>query len=73
MFGQIGEHYAFEDTVLPDLVLHGPVEVRIDIEEEGLKLCIGPREYEWPRGCPDVCAVKTEQYIRWDGPQREDL
>jgi len=67
------EHYAIDDDVLSTLDLDPAVEVRIDIEETGVKLFIGPREYEWPRGCPDVCSVRTEFYSRLDGPQREDL
>ena len=73
MYGLTGEHYAVDDNVLPILDLHPAVEVRIDIEETGVKLFIGPREYEWPRGCPDVCSVRTELYIRPNGPQREDF
>jgi hypothetical protein len=59
MFGITGEHYAIDDDVFPTLDLHAAVEVRIDIEETGVKLFIGPREYEWPRGCPDVCSIST--------------
>jgi hypothetical protein len=73
MYGITGEHYAFDDGVLPTLDLHPAVEVRIDIEETGIKLFIGPREYEWPRGCPDVRSVTTGFCIPLDGPQREDL
>jgi hypothetical protein len=50
MYGITGEHYAIDDDVLPILDLDPAVEVRIDIEETGVKLFIGPREYEWPRG-----------------------
>jgi hypothetical protein len=67
------EHYAIDDDVLASLNLDPSVEVRIDIEETGIKLFIGPREYEWPRGCPDVCSVRTEFSGSLDGPQREDL
>ena len=67
------EHYAIDDDILPTLDLDPAVEVRIDIEETGVKLFIGPREYEWPRGCPDVCSVRTEFYTPLNGPQREDL
>jgi hypothetical protein len=73
MYGITGEHYAVDDGILPILDLNPEVEVRIDIEEIAVKLVIGPREYEWPRGCPDVCAVRTELYEPLDGPQREDL
>ena len=73
MFGTIGEHYAIDDDVLPILDLGPAVEVRLDIDETGIKLFIGPREYEWPRGCPDVCSVRTEFYGPLQGPQREDL
>jgi hypothetical protein len=67
------EHYAIDDDVLSSIDLDPAVEVRIDIEETGVKLFIGPREYEWPRGCPDVCSVRTGFYSPLDGPQREDL
>lgn len=59
MSGITSEYYAIDDDVLPTLDLHPGVEVRIDIEETGVKLLIGPREYEWPRGCPDICFVRT--------------
>jgi hypothetical protein len=72
MYGITGEHYAIDD-VLPILDLHPTAGVRIDIEETGVKLFIGPREYEWPRGWPDVCSVRTGCYIPQHGPQREDL
>ena len=55
MNGMIGEHYAIDEDVLPNLSLNAAVEVRIDIEETEVKLFIGPREYEWLRGCPDAC------------------
>ncbi|HMG84170.1 MAG TPA: hypothetical protein VK574_00420 [Terracidiphilus sp.] len=71
MYGTTGEHYAIDDNVLPILDLNPEVEVRIDIEETGIKLFIGPREYEWPRGCPDVCSVRTEFYNPLDGRQRD--
>jgi hypothetical protein len=73
MYGMRSEHYAVDDNVLPILDLYPEIEVRIDIEETGVKLFIGPREYEWPRGCPDVCSVRTEFYIPRDGPQKDDL
>jgi hypothetical protein len=69
MYGITGEHYAIDDDVLPTLDLHPPVEPRIDIEQTGVKLFIGPGEYERPRGCPDVCSVRTGSYIPLDGPQ----
>jgi hypothetical protein len=72
-YGIPGEHYAIDDEVLPTLALHPAVEVRIDIEETGVKLFIGPREYEWPRGCPDICSVRTGVHCQFDGPQKEDL
>ena len=71
MYSITGEHYAIDDDVLPILNLQPAVEVRIDIEETGVKLFIGPREYEWPRGCPDVCSVRTGFYIPLDGLQGE--
>ena len=68
MYGITGEHYAIDDDVLPILDLHPAVDVRIDIEQLGVKLFIGPREYEWPRGCPDVRSVRTGFCIPLDGP-----
>ena len=73
MYGITSEHYAIDDDVLPTLDLHSTVEVRIDIEETGVKLFIGPREYEWPRGCPDVCSAMTGFYKPLNGPKREAL
>lgn len=67
------EHYAIDDSVLSSLDRHLPVPVRIDIDETGVKLFIGPREYEWPRGCPDVCWARTESYGAQNGPRVEDL
>jgi hypothetical protein len=72
VYGITGEHYAIDNDVLPILDLHTAVEVRIDIEETGIKLFIGPREYEWPRGCPDVCSVRTGFYTSTNGPQSAD-
>ena len=73
MYGITGEHYFIDNADLPILDLHPAVEVRIDIEETGVKLSIGRREYEWPRGCPDVRSVRTGLYIPQSGPQRDDL
>ena len=73
MYDLRSEHYAIDDTVLPILNVHAAVEVRIDIEETGIRLSIGPREYEWPRFCPDVCSVRTEFYIPQGGPRKDDL
>lgn len=73
MYDITSEHYAIDDSVLSSLDLDPSVEVRIDIEETGIKLFIGPREYEWPRGCPDVCSVRTGFYSPVDGPHTEDL
>jgi hypothetical protein len=72
MYSITGENYVIDD-VLPTLDLDPAAEVRIDIEETGVKLFIGPREYERPRGCPDVCSIRTGFYIPVDGPQRDDL
>ena len=69
IYGITGEHYAIDDEVLPTLGLHWAVEVRIDVEETGIRHFIGPREYEWPRGCPDVCSVRTGFYSPLDGSQ----
>jgi len=74
MYGITGKHYAFDDGVLPDpLDLHPAAEVRIDIEEPGITLFIGPREYEWPLGSPALRTVGTGFCIPLDRPQREDL
>jgi len=43
MYGITGEHCLVDDTILPILDLHPAVEVRIGIEETGVKLFIGPR------------------------------
>jgi len=59
MYGITRDHYVVDDNVHPIPALHPAVEVRIDIEKTGVKLFIGSREYEWPRGCPDVCSVMT--------------
>ena len=58
MYGNTSEHHAINDELLPTLTLQPAVEVRIDIEETGVKLFIGPREYEWPRCCPDSLLSK---------------
>jgi hypothetical protein len=73
MYTIAGEHYAIDDDVLPTLALDPAVEVRIDIEETGVELFIGPREYEWPRGCPDVCSVMTGFCRPLHGPHGEVL
>ena len=44
MYSITGENYVIDD-VLPTLDLDPAAEVRIDIEETGVKLFIGPREY----------------------------
>lgn len=53
------EHYAEDDSVLPILALPCPCPIRIDIDEDHVRLFIGPRDWEWKRGCPDVNAVGT--------------
>ena len=73
MYGITEEHYVVYDNVRPILALHPAVEVRIDIEETGVKLVIRPREYEWPRGCPDACSAMTGFFRPLHGPQRDDL
>jgi hypothetical protein len=73
MYNMTSEHYAVDDSVLPLLNMYSAVEVRIDIEDTGIKLFIGPREYEWPRGCPDICAVRTDFCIPRGGPLKDDL
>ncbi len=73
MYDSIGEHYAVDDDGLPNLELHAAVEVRIDIEETAVKLFIGSREYEWPRGCPNACYVMTGFQPPLDGLQENDL
>jgi hypothetical protein len=72
MYGITGEHYAIDD-VFRFLELCPAVEARIDIEETGFKLFIGPREYELRRGCP-LCLLSKDRVLDpLDGPQREDL
>jgi hypothetical protein len=73
MYDTTSEHYSIDDDVLPFLDLKTAVDVRLDIEETGTKLLIGPREYEWPRSRPDLCSVRAGFYGPLDGPQREDL
>jgi hypothetical protein len=73
MYNITSEHYAIDDSVLPILNLGSAAQVRLDIEDTGIKLFIGPREYEWPRGCPDVCSVRTDFYVPQDGPLKDDL
>lgn len=67
------EHYAVEDEMLPILAMPIPVSVRIDIYEDCVRLQIGPRDYEWPRGCPDVCAKGVSFHEPLPGPTAEDL
>lgn len=67
------EHYAVDDIILPVLRLPVPAGVRIDIYETCVRLQIGPRDYEWPRGCPNVCATGTSFQEPIQGPQKEDL
>jgi hypothetical protein len=73
MYGITGGHYAIDDDVLSTLDLQPAVEARIGIEETGVKLFIGPQEYVWPQGCPDVRSVRTGSCIPLDRPQKEDL
>jgi hypothetical protein len=73
MYGITGEHYVVDDDVLPIHGLHQAVQVRIDVDQTGVKNFIGPRKYKWPRGCPDTCAIMTGFYRPAHGPQREDL
>ena len=69
MYGITRVDYAIDDNVQPILDLRPQVEARIDIEEARGKLFIGSRDYEWPRGCPDVCSL----YSPRNGPQICDL
>jgi len=73
MYGITGQHYAIDDDVFPIFDLHPAVEPRIDTEQTGVKLFIGPRGYQWPRACPGVCSVRAGSYIPLDGPQTEEL
>jgi hypothetical protein len=56
---EIGEHYAVEDGILPVLKLDSPVSIRIDIRPDGVALYIGPRDWYWQRGCPDLSGCGT--------------
>ena len=67
------EHYSIDDSVLSMLNLHMLAPVRIDVGRTGVKLFLGPLEYEWSRGCPDVCSLRTELQALQDGPQKDDL
>jgi hypothetical protein len=53
------EHYAEDDVILSCLVLPSPCAIRIDIDDEKVRLFIGQRDWEWNRGCPDVSACGT--------------
>ncbi len=53
------EHYLTEDSILPDIDLPIPCEIRIDISEEYVKLTIGQRDFGWVRGHPDLNGAGT--------------
>ena len=53
------EHYAEDDVILPVLKLDSPCLIRIDIDDDHVRLFIGQRDWEWRRGCPDVTACGT--------------
>ena len=53
------EHYAEDDTVLAKMQLPEECSIRIDIDDSTVRLFIGPRDYEWRRGCPFVVACGT--------------
>lgn len=53
------EHYAVDDLILPGLRFENPVEVRIDITDEDVSLQVGPRDWHWKRGCPDIDGAGT--------------
>lgn len=55
----IDEHYAEDDLILSILALPSPCPIRIDIHDDVVKLSVGPRDWEWRRGCPDVIAAGT--------------
>ena len=53
------EHYMEDDEILPILALGSPCPIRIDIDDEHIHLHVGPRDWEWRRGYPDVIACGT--------------
>lgn len=53
------EHYVAEDSILPKLSLSDPCEIKIDITDEGVTLTIGPRDWFWERGHPDLSGAGT--------------
>jgi|HubBroStandDraft_2_1064218.scaffolds.fasta_scaffold264590_2 hypothetical protein len=53
------EHYLTEDSILPQLHLDDPCEIRVDITENRVDLHIGPRDFGWTRGCPDLADAGT--------------
>jgi hypothetical protein len=55
----VEEHYATEDEILPELELSKPCEIRIDVDEKYVRLHVGQRDWEWPRGCPDISSTGT--------------
>lgn len=48
----IREHYEVNDHVLAYLDLPYPCPVRIEIDGDSVRLYVGPRDWEWTRGCP---------------------
>ena len=55
----LGEHYAVEDTILPQLTLPDPCEIRISITADSVSLQVGQRDLSWTRGCPDINGCGT--------------
>jgi hypothetical protein len=53
------EHYAVDDSILPVMEHDNPVEIRIDMDDEGVTLRVGLRDWHWPRGCPDIDGAGT--------------
>ena len=53
------EHYAVDDAILPSMEHDNPVEIRVDIYDEGVTLRVGRRDWYWPRGCPDIDGAGT--------------
>jgi hypothetical protein len=64
------EHYADEDEVVHMLTFPKPCPIRIDIEDESIRLFVGQRDWEWRRGCPDVLACGTILPPNMDGEEQ---
>ena len=54
-----GEHYLADDAILPVLTLDNPSPIRITITADRVSLSVGPRDWGWQRGCPDLSDAGT--------------